>query len=119
MEPQVSALSLTVLALIMVFVVLLGLAFIISLIKSFCGNKHQQAALTPSETSTDKDVTSGSKDSSDTKVAPEIVAAITAALAACLDQGTDQLMVSAIYRLAPSNSWTTAGTWKICLPVHL
>lgn len=105
MEPKISALSLTVIAMIIVFGVLWGLALIINLMKWFSVRKQQEVLPTPEAP---MDVVSASE-TTNTGVAPEIVAAITAALAAYLDQGANQLFVSAIYRLAPGESWAAAG----------
>ncbi|MGI6128693.1 MAG: OadG family protein [bacterium] len=105
MEPQINAWSLTVLSMITVFGVLGGLALLINVLKWFSVEKQnlEEPPLTAPEevipvvTAEDKGV------------APEVIAAITAALAAYLDQGTTQLMVSAINRLAPSENWAQAG----------
>jgi sodium pump decarboxylase gamma subunit len=105
MEPQIGALSLTVIAMIIVFVVLWGLALIITLMKWLSVQKHNEEVKTP-EISLDA---ASAPKNTDTGVAPEVVAAITAALAVYLDRGADQLFVSAIHRLAPSESWAAAG----------
>lgn len=105
MEPQIGALSLTLIAMIVVFGVLWGLALIINLMKWFSVKKQKELLQTAE---TPMDVVSDTQPA-ETGVAPEIVTAITAALAAYLDQGVDQLFVSAIYRLTPGESWAAAG----------
>ena len=105
MEPEIGALSLTVIAMIIVFGVLWGLALIITLMK-WLSVKRQKEEVNTQESPVD--VVSAPKDNN-TGVTPETVAAITAALAAYLDQGADQLFVSAIYRLTPGESWAAAG----------
>ncbi|HHT69992.1 MAG TPA: OadG family protein [Firmicutes bacterium] len=105
MEVKISAVSLTVLSMIVVFMVLWGLALIINLMKWFSVRKREEVNQTPEAL---MDVASAAEPT-ETGVAPEIVAAITAALAAYLDQGPGQLMVSAIYRLAPGENWAAAG----------
>ena len=106
MEPQIGALSLTAIAMIIVFAVLWGLALIINLMKWFSVRKQEEVLQAPQAPI---DEVSAPETAATTGVAPEIVAAITAALAAYLDQGANQLFVSAIYRLAPGESWAAAG----------
>ncbi|HHV07290.1 MAG TPA: OadG family protein [Firmicutes bacterium] len=113
MEPQISAWSLTILSMIMVFAVLWGLALLINFMKWLSVKKNDkeataeasvEAALPPEAA---PDIVAA-----DTSVAPEIVVAITAALAAYLDQGANQLFVSSISRLSPGDNWATAGRFE-------
>ena len=107
MEPKVSALSLTILSVFIVFVVLWGLAVMINLIKVFTAReqkKESQVSDIPTEV-----VPEIIESPSDAGVSPKTVAAISAALAAYLDQDVNQLMISAIYRLAPGGDWAAAG----------
>lgn len=100
MEPKVNAVSLTILSMIVVFIVLWGLSLMISAIKWLAMEKKEE------EPEAKADIAA---DTENVGLTPKTVAAITAALAAYLDQDTDQLMVSAIYRLVPSDNWAVAG----------
>lgn len=110
MEPKVGAVALTLLSMIVVLIVLWALALLINMIKLLTSKKQEKKPQVI-EASTNA-VAECVKPSPVAGVSPKMVAVITAGLAAYLGRDTNQLMISAIYRLASSDNWAAAGRFE-------
>ncbi|MGI6604062.1 MAG: OadG family protein [bacterium] len=108
MEPQISGLTLSVIAMGIVFIVLYALALLINLLRILVGPKEDrktgQAPAIAAEPEADFDSLTEIKGFS-----PQVVAAITGAVAAYMGQGTTGLRISALRRVESQGTWANAG----------
>lgn len=110
MEPKIGALALTIIDMTIVFAVLWGLALLINLTKWLVGKGEKKEAGTPAAV-TESGVQPGPEKagSAPEGPSPALLAAITAAVAAYLDQGTANITISAIKRFDSGESWASVG----------
>lgn len=107
MEPQIGALTLTIIAMTIVFAVLWGLALLINLTKWFVAREKKEDTVTVLVAEGEEKAEEGT--ASQPHIAPPVLAAITAAVAAYLGNEAANLRFSTFRRLDRAENWTAAG----------
>ncbi|MDK2882455.1 MAG: glutaconyl-CoA/methylmalonyl-CoA decarboxylase subunit delta [Bacillota bacterium] len=107
MEPKVGALTLTVIAMAIVFAVLWGLALLINLTKWLVAREKKEDNVAVVVTEGEQNTGEGA--APQPHIAPSVLAAIMAAVAAYLGNEAANLRLSSFRRLDRAENWTAAG----------
>jgi len=107
LEPKIGALTLTVIAMAIVFAVLWGLALLINLTKWLVAREKKGDAVAVVVTGNEQKTEEGT--ASQPHMAPPVLAAIMAAIAAYLATEVSDLRISSLRRLDRAEAWTAAG----------